>query len=149
MAFGAFEVHGGDFKVGGVHQVLGNELSMERLKVEKVPLRRWEHYFHAVLTLATMGVWGLIWFLHCVSSSQSRHEKIPLTAVTQVEIATEESSRRWGLGAAGLVLMGPLGLLGALATKKKITFLTTLQDGRKFLATANQKVYQAILGATI
>ena len=34
-------------------------------------------------------------------------------------------------------------------SKKKITFLTTLQDGRKFLATANQKVYQTILGATV
>ncbi len=60
-----------------------------------------------------------------------------------------ESAQRWGLGAAGLVLMGPLGLLGALATKKKITFLATLKDGRRFLATANQKVYQTILGATI
>ena len=66
-----------------------------------------------------------------------------------VEVATEESARRWGLGAAGLVLMGPLGLLGALATKKKITFLATLKDGRKFLATAGQKIHQTILGATI
>ena len=41
------------------------------------------------------------------------------------------------------------GLLGALATKKKVTFLATLEDGRKFLATANQKVYQTILGAAI
>ena len=30
MAF--FEVHGGDFKVGGVHQISGNELDMELLK---------------------------------------------------------------------------------------------------------------------
>ncbi len=66
-----------------------------------------------------------------------------------VEVATEESARRWGLGAAGLVLLAPLGLLGALATKKKVTFFATLKDGRKFLATANQKVYQTILGATI
>ena len=58
-------------------------------------------------------------------------------------------ARRWGLGAAGLVLLGPLGLLGALATKKKVTFLATLKDGRRFLATANQKIYQAILAATI
>ena len=47
------------------------------------------------------------------------------------------------------MLLGPLGLLGALATKKKVTFLATLDDGRKFLATANPKVYQTILGATI
>ncbi len=47
------------------------------------------------------------------------------------------------------MLVGPLGLLGALATKKKVTFLATLKDGRRFLATANQKVYQTILGATI
>ncbi len=112
MAFGTFEVHGGDFKTGSDSQVAGDDLHM---KVE--------------------GRW--------------RREKIPLTAVAEVEVATEESTRRWGLGAAGLVLLGPLGLLGALATKKKVTFLTTLKDGRKFLATANQKVYQTILGATI
>ncbi len=47
------------------------------------------------------------------------------------------------------MLLGPLGLLGALATKKKITFLATLDDGRKFLATAGQKIHQTILGATI
>ncbi len=94
-----------------------------------------------------MGVWLLIWAGHC--SVAGRYEKIPLAAVTEVEIATEDSARRWGMGAAGLVLLGPVGLLGALATKKKITFLATLKDGRKFLATANQKVYQTILGATV
>ncbi len=47
------------------------------------------------------------------------------------------------------MLLGPLGLLGALATKKKITFLATLKDGRKFLATAKPGVYKEILGATI
>ena len=148
MAF--FEVHGGDFKVGGVHQISGNELDMELLKKKrKKGLGRGAHIIHGFLSLATVGVWMMVWFIHYRCSLSTRREKIPLTAVAEVEIATEESSWRWGRGAVGLVLLGPLGLLGALATKKKVTFLATLKDGRKFLATANQKIYQTILGATI
>ena len=146
MAFGAFEVHGGDFKVGGTHQLLGDELLMEAS--EKKGIGRRAHVVHAIISLATMGVWMVVWVVHCWVAA-ARREKIPLEAVTDVEIATEESSRRWGLGAAGLVLLGPLGLLGALATRKKITFLATLKDGRKFLATGKRAVYRQILGATI
>ncbi len=40
---------------------------------------------------------------------------------------------------AALVLLGPLGPLGALATKKKATFLATAKPG----------VYKEILGATV
>ena len=79
-------------------------------------------------------------------------EEIPLSEVTKVEAATEESARRMGtsigLAGAGLLLLGPLGLLaGAFGgTKKQVTFVALFRDGRRLLATADGDTYTRLLG---
>lgn len=71
-----------------------------------------------------------------------------MSAVASVEPASEESVKRvggavgWGL--AGAALFGPAGLIvgGLLGGKgKDVTFVGTLRDGKRFLATAKSDVY--------
>jgi hypothetical protein len=80
---------------------------------------------------------------------------MPLTSLGTVEIATEESVKRAGgtigWGAAGAVLLGPVGLLAGLllgGRGKEITFVAVLRDGRKILGTTTSKGYQEMLAAT-
>ena len=72
----------------------------------------------------------------------------PMHAVSRVEIASEESVKRvggalgWGLagaalfGGAGLIVGGLLGGKGV-----DVTFVGTLSDGSRFLATARKDIY--------
>ena len=78
-----------------------------------------------------------------------------LSSLATVEIATEESVKRAGgtigWGAAGAVLLGPVGLLAGLllgGRGKEITFVAVFRDGRKILGTINSKGYQEMLAAT-
>src|SRR5690606_36515607 len=75
-------------------------------------------------------------------------EKIFITEVAELEVASEESVKRIGgtvgWGAVGGVLLGPVGLLAGLLAGgrgKDVTFVCKLKDGRKFMATAPSKVY--------
>lgn len=70
--------------------------------------------------------------------------------IASVETMSEEqikSAVGAGLwGAAGAVLLGPLGLLaGVLAggNRKEVVFSCTLKDGRKFLASSDQRTFTA------
>lgn len=74
-----------------------------------------------------------------------KREQMPGSELAEVEIASEESVKRFGgavgWGLAGGILLGPAGLLaGVLAggNKKKVTFVARLKDGRKFMATGQQ-----------
>ena len=78
-------------------------------------------------------------------------EKIPLSEVATVEIATEESvislggAAGWGL--AGSILLGPVGLLAGLVLGgkgKDITFVCVFKDGRKFLGATSEKVFNEL-----
>src|SRR6185312_15461439 len=67
-------------------------------------------------------------------------ETIPLTQLEAVEIASEESVKKLGgtigWGAAGGLLLGPVGLLAGLllgGRKKEVTFIAKFKDGRKVL----------------
>jgi hypothetical protein len=78
-------------------------------------------------------------------------EKIPLTEIQDLEVASEESGKRIGgavgLGAVGGVLLGPVGLLAGLLAGgpgKDVTVICKLKDARNFMATAPSKVYREL-----
>jgi len=92
----------------------------------------------------SMPVQGALW----------RKENIPLSELTDVEIATEETVKKIGgtvgWGAAGAVILGPVGLLAGLllgGKKKKVTFVAKFKDGRKFLGTTDAKTYTQLSAA--
>jgi hypothetical protein len=75
-------------------------------------------------------------------------EHIDKSNVCSIEEETEESVAKWGgaigWGAAGAVLLGPLGFaLGAVlgGRGKDVTFTMKLKDGRKILATTDSKTF--------
>ena len=74
-----------------------------------------------------------------------KREHMPGSELVEVEIASEESVKRFGgavgWGLTGGILLGPAGLLaGVLAggNEKRLTFVARLRDGRKFMATGQQ-----------
>ena len=75
------------------------------------------------------------------------HTPLEATDAEPVEVATEETAKNLGgaagWGIAGGLLLGPAGLLaGALLggrAKKKVTFICVFKDGKKILATADEK----------
>lgn len=86
-------------------------------------------------------------------SAQHQPEIVDADQIESIEIATEDNVRKWsstlGLGAAGGVLFGPLGVLAGLAApkEKQVTFIAHLKDGRKLLATADSETYAEIQAA--
>jgi hypothetical protein len=81
-------------------------------------------------------------------------ETIPLTELATVEMANEETARDMagtiGWGAAGALLLGPLGLLaGAFlgGKTKEVTFIARFKDGRKLLATTDGASYTKLIAA--
>ena len=81
-------------------------------------------------------------------------ETIPVTEVSEVDVASEENVKRMGgtvgWGLAGGVLLGPVGLLAGLLAGgrgKDVTFVCKLKDGRKFMATAQSKIFKELSAA--
>jgi hypothetical protein len=81
-------------------------------------------------------------------------ESIPFTQLATVEMATEETVKKLGgtigWGTAGALILGPVGLLAGLllgGKKKEVTFVCALKDGRKFMATAESKVFTQLKAA--
>lgn len=81
-------------------------------------------------------------------------EAIPFSALETVEVASEESVKRIGgtvgWGAAGAVILGPVGLLAGLllgGKKKDVTFVAKFKDGRKLLATTDNKSFTKLQAA--
>ena len=81
-------------------------------------------------------------------------ETIPLTDLETVDVASEEAVKKLGgtvgWGVAGAVLLGPVGLLAGLLAggrKKEVTFVARFRDGRKLLATADNKTFIQIQAA--
>lgn len=81
-------------------------------------------------------------------------EAIPTSNLETVEVAGEENVKKIGgtvgWGAAGGLLLGPVGLLAGLllgGKKKEVTFVAKFKDGRKLLATTNNKTFIKIQAA--
>ncbi len=75
-------------------------------------------------------------------------ETIPLEQLDTVDIATEESVKKIGgtvgWGAAGAIILGPVGLLAGLllgGKKKEVTFVAKFKDGRRLMASTDSKTY--------
>ena len=81
-------------------------------------------------------------------------ETIPLNQLDTVDIATEESVKKLGgtvgWGAAGAVILGPVGLLAGLllgGKKKEVTFVAKFKDGRKLMASTDSKTFTKLQAA--
>ena len=81
-------------------------------------------------------------------------ETISASELDVVEKATEENVKKIGgtvgWGAAGAVILGPVGLLAGLllgGRKTEVTFVAKFKDGRKLLATTNSKAFTKIHAA--
>ena len=76
--------------------------------------------------------------------------------VRNITLITEENKYKItgaiGWGAVGLVLLGPIGAIAGLfggGRRAEVGFLCELMDGRRFMATASTKTYQALFAETL
>ena len=81
-------------------------------------------------------------------------ETIPISQLETVEVASEESVKKIGgtigWGAAGALILGPVGLLAGLllgGKRKEVTFIAKFKDGRKLLATTDSSTYTKLRAA--
>ena len=87
-------------------------------------------------------------FILLTEEHQWAGESIPPSQLETLEVASEESVKNIGgavgWGAAGALLLGPVGLLVGvfLAGKKKdVTFVAKFKDGRRLLATTDSATF--------
>jgi len=78
----------------------------------------------------------------------SPKEKVPLSLLDEVAIASAESVKRLGgtlgWGAAGALLLGPLGMLAGVLVggrSQTVTFVAHFRDGRRLLGTTDAKTF--------
>lgn len=81
-------------------------------------------------------------------------ESISLTSLSEVDVASEENVKKIGgtigWGAAGALVLGPVGLLAGLllgGKKKEVTFVAKFKDGRKLLATTDSATFTKLQAA--
>ena len=83
-------------------------------------------------------------------------KSLKTSEIGEIDIASEESIKRIGgtvgWGAAGAVILGPVGLLAGLllgGKSKEVTFVVRFKDGTKMLATADSKTYTKLVAASM
>lgn len=81
-------------------------------------------------------------------------ETVMLKDLEEVDVASEDSVKRVGgtvgWGAAGAIVLGPVGLLAGLllgGRGKDVTFVAKFKDGRKLLATTDSKTFTQLKAA--
>jgi predicted RNA-binding Zn-ribbon protein involved in translation (DUF1610 family) len=115
--FGTIKVLAGDFSKNSQHQYMNGTFTMEM---------------------------GLL----------SKSEKISICRLSEIEVASEDTVKKIGgtvgWGIAGGIALGPVGLLAGLllgGKKKEVTFVARFNDGRKMMATTDDKTYLKIKAA--
>lgn len=85
------------------------------------------------------------------NEEQFSREKISVTEIEEIEVASEESVKRLGgtigWGIAGAALFGGAGLVAGLISGgqgKDITVVCKFKDGRKFLGSMSSKAFAEI-----
>ncbi|MEI8372669.1 MAG: hypothetical protein WCJ35_07525 [Planctomycetota bacterium] len=75
-------------------------------------------------------------------------ETILVSQLETIDVASEDSVKKLGgticWGAAGALVLGPVGLLAGLllgGRKKEVTFVAKFKDGRKLLATTDNGTF--------
>jgi hypothetical protein len=90
--------------------------------------------------------------LHMLTDEHSfLGEPYQLDTLADIQLATEENVKKMGgtigWGAAGALILGPVGLLAGLllgGKKKDINFIGRFTDGKMFMATSNTKVFSCL-----
>lgn len=108
----------------------------------------------------TEGKWQFTgWFGQALMTRADQMSFKPQTVdliadVDNLEVLTEEKVKKLagtaGWGAAGALLLGPVGAIGGIllgGNKKQVAFAGYLHDGRKFMATTDSKTWQKIQAA--
>lgn len=99
------------------------------------------------------GKWNFNGFIGNVSMNQTFGENINLGkySVKDISLLDEEKKKKLagtaGWGFVGALALGPLGAIGGIllgGNKKNITFVCELEDGRKFMAETDSKVWKKI-----
>lgn len=97
-------------------------------------------------------------FLLVEEDENGEHQlvEIGLNKVKSCVRASDEDSVNFsaaaGIGAAGALLLGPIGLLGGAVLgglNKKVTYIVEFDDGKKFLGTSSSLVFKEIETAII
>jgi hypothetical protein len=99
--------------------------------------------------------WGALNMYGPKGRLQEPLQRIELGQLAEVDVASEETFRKVGgsigWGAAGLLVLGPAGMLAGVLVgggkRKEVTFVAKLKDGRKMLATADQATYTKLSAA--
>ena len=80
-------------------------------------------------------------------------QTVPLSKLVSIAIANQESQKKLlgtaAMGAAGLLVLGPLGAIGGMllgGNKTNVTFVGTLDDGQSFVATCDAKLFSKLQG---
>lgn len=97
------------------------------------------------------GKWQELWF----SSGLFRIEKMPLSDIVEFQIVTEENKAsilgKVGWGAAGLLVLGPLGLLAGVlggGNKRDRVMIIKTRDSRSAMIKGNSADAEAMMAAT-
>ncbi len=92
--------------------------------------------------------------LYIKSKATNKKESILFQQFETVDIASEDTVKKAGgtigWGAVGALTLGPVGMLAGLllgGKKKEVTFVATLKDGRKLMATTNNKSFVQLQAA--
>ena len=80
-------------------------------------------------------------------------QTVALSKLVSIAIATQESQKKLlgtaAMGAAGLLVLGPLGAIGGMllgGNKTTVTFVGTFDDGQSFVATCDVKLFSKLQG---